>query len=68
MLGGPTTEEVYRRRAKPIIVESHEHGDRKGKVWVVVVEHILHNVEVVIYYELINSYAVCLGIQAYILM
>ena len=40
-----------------------EHGDRKVALSWVVVERMLNNAEVVIYYELTNSYMPCLSTQ-----
>ena len=41
-----------------------EHGDRKVALLWIVVEHMLHNAEVVVYYEITNSYVPFIGIQA----
>ena len=40
-----------------------EHGDRRVALLWVVVEHMLNNGELVVYYEITNSYVLCIGTQ-----
>ena len=54
---GPRTEERLKGEAYC------EHGDRKVALLWVVVEHVLINAEIVVYYEVTNSYMPCLGTQ-----
>ena len=45
-------------------IGENEHGDLKVILLGVVVEHVLRNVEVVVQYEIVNSYVPSMGIQA----
>ena len=54
--GGPRTEKVCRCRAKPI--------EERYYCWEIVVEDMLHNAEVVVHYEIMNSYVPSMCVQA----